>query len=124
MRDTSEHQNTHIYKKTIKKIHGSIKQALHELYGTINTSMTNRFININTLHQNLLSKGICSTCLEIDNLKLFSVYEVIYRFGRCKAIHEGEFIAVGFITLPLLMSITQNIAENLKTACLTQKKIS
>jgi hypothetical protein len=121
--DVSEHQETAIYIKTIKKIHSQIKKLLTEVYGEISTSMLDRFIDINTLHQALLNTGICSTCIEVEGLKLFSVCEVIYRFGRCKATHEGEFIAVGFISIPLLISITRGITINLKKACIEQKKL-
>ena len=121
-------RNCFIYTKNksyiygIKKIHNKIIDVLNELYGTIEVGMKNRFIELDNIHAALLSKQICPTCLDKNALKLYSVHEVIYRFGRCKAVHEGEFITVGFITLPFLIYVVQNITNNLRGACIAEKK--
>lgn len=122
--DNSEYCETQEYKKAIQNIHKKIKLVLSELYTNISITMENRFIDLNILHKKLLEKNICSDCLPIEKLKLFSAYEVIYRFGRCKAAHEGEFVAVGFINADFLILLTENIAKNLKKSCLEHKKLA
>ncbi len=122
--DDSEHRETPKYKKAIEKIHKKIKIALSELYGTIDTHMVNRFIDPNTLYQDLIRKNTLPDCLTLENLQLFSACEVIYRFGRCKMVHQGEFVSTGFIDIDLLIHLTKNIANNLKSICIENKKFA
>lgn len=122
--DVSGYENISCYKKIIGKIHGKIKTALTELYGKIDSSSENRFIEANILHQGLLSKNICSTCFDKDSLKFFNVTEVIYRFGRCNAVHQAELVPLGFIRPSFLMSLTEAVSQNLRKTCIDEKKLA
>jgi len=118
--DLSEHKETDEYKKIFKNNHNQIKQALVDLYGEPNEDMENRFVNEAALNQALLKKSFCPQC--IRNLNLFNRCEILYRFGRCKTVHEG-YPHFNDISPDFLIPLAKTISNNMKNICLKEKKM-
>jgi hypothetical protein len=107
-----------------ENIHPKIKKVLIKIYVSeknINLHMSKslRFIEKKDLHQKI--KKIDQSCnMRESELDRFNRCEVIYQFGRCSMIHEGDASARGFITPDYLIRLLRQILTKMKKECLSK----
>jgi len=127
-----------------RKIAGysKIKKKIVRCFGDeqeISNDDKKRYIPISRLlkHLDPPPKG-CNRKTILENLKLFTLSEILYRYFRCHAVHEKSFplirrISYGdgttryedghLITGPLIFETVRNIVNNLGDECLSKKKL-
>lgn len=116
---SSSYKNVKLYKESVGHIHNKIKKALQGLYHDITVSMDNRYVDANHLYSHLKNNKICPICLKKESLNLFSMNEVIYRFGRCDTVHKLEF---GYVSASYLHFLAKQACENLQKICIENEK--
>lgn len=120
--DNSEQAKKKVYKTAIQKVHPQVKTALIEILGEeknihIHMGEGERFRKRNDIYQQILTKVDVSGSLAESSLDLFDRCSVIYLYGRCSTIHEGDFSSRGFIDIEYLFQLLCKITVNLEAEC-------